>query len=121
MVTLDSRPRLFLGLFVFGGLAGGDIVDVERLVPAHVVDILERKRTTGGFHRNRTARALGLLLLRFRAGPTLRFRVRSEVPATRRRRRRWIEPWSAESTRPRTAEAAWTRTAEPARSGRPWA
>src|SRR5262245_1383226 len=111
--TLIRRMRLFLGILVFSRLAGCDIVDVERFVSAHVVDILERKRTAGGFHRDRAARPLGLLLLRFRARTTLRFGVRSEVPIPRRCRCRWIEPWPPESTRTRTAEPARTRAAEP--------
>jgi len=101
--------------------AGGHVVDVRHLF-ADVVDVLQRERAAGDFHRNRTARLVGVALLRLLAAR--RLGVGAEVlRAIRRRRRRtgiaeagpseaaWT--WTAKAAGPRAAKApgtAWPRT-----------
>src|SRR5204862_5654138 len=99
-----------------------EIVDVRgcRLVGRVVI---ERERSPGGLHRNRSARALGVLLLRFRIGTALRFRVGAEVAAAGRLRRSGIERARRSAGEPagaRSAESARPRPAEPTGAARPW-
>ena len=90
-------------------LARRDVVDIRHFF-ADIVDILERERTAGHFHRDGAARFVGIAFLRLLTAR--RFRVGAEVLGAvgRRRRGTRVEPWTAETSGPRTCEPAGPRT-----------
>src|SRR5262245_17764475 len=130
--SLWTFDDLFVA-FVVVRLARGDVVDIRQIF-AHVVHVVERERTAGDLHRDRSARTLGFLLLRDRVLAALRLGVGPEVAVARRRRRVGIEARTASvstaagaraakaaaGARPRPAEsrAARARSAEPAAGAR---